>query len=256
MAKTKNGLLVVDPGDFSVSRTLLTNGSYDWGIIHRLLARLDDQSVVVFVGAHIGALLIPISQRVKRTIGYEADPTNYEFLKTNVALNRVSNTSIDNKAIGECNRRVRIARNTLNPGNTSVDVGEASGDGLVEMTTLDEEIGGEPVDLIVMDIEGYELHAIRGASQTLAAAKYFYVEYAPDQLREFGTEPNDFIDHVSGIYDHMYIFSEPVRCFYDKAWAEYLRNLPPRRGLLVDLLFSNQRLSRESVGESIELSPT
>ncbi|MEY4178856.1 MAG: hypothetical protein RLY70_2430 [Planctomycetota bacterium] len=242
VARTKNGLLAVDACDFAVSRELLCNGSYDWRIVEWLQSMLDHQSLVVFVGSHVGSLLIPISKHVRRTVGYEADPTNFQFLKMNLALNNVENAVIHNRAIGEERRRVRVARNRLNTGNSSVSVLEPPGDNAVEMTTLDAELGGERIDLMVMDIEGYELHAMKGADQTLAATKLFYVEYAPEQLAEFGTSRMDFIDHLSGIFDHMYIYGSPVQCFYDRQWVDYLRELPERRGLLKNLLFSNERL--------------
>src|SRR6476661_8186919 len=36
LANTRNGLLIVDPRDFSVSRALLTHGAYDWAAIEWL----------------------------------------------------------------------------------------------------------------------------------------------------------------------------------------------------------------------------
>lgn len=242
VARTKNGLLVVDACDFSVSRQLLRDGSYDWEVVEWLRSLLNDQSLVVFVGCHIGSLLIPISQHVRRTIGFEADPTNFEFLKLNIVLNGIGNAEIHNQAIGEGRRWIQMARNRHNTGNTSVLTAGGLGEGSVEMTTLDAQLRDVRVDLIVMDIEGYELHAMKGAVETLSATKYFYVEYAPEQLTEFGTSRFDFVDHISGIYEHMYILADPLQCFYNKQWVPYLREMPQQRGLLMNLLFSNERL--------------
>src|SRR2546430_565382 len=61
LTSTKNGLLVVDPRDFNVSRSLLRSGSYDWPDVCLLARLVDQQSRLVFVGAHIGGLLIPIA---------------------------------------------------------------------------------------------------------------------------------------------------------------------------------------------------
>lgn len=243
VARTRNGLLAVDACDFAVSRDLLSKGSYDWHVVQWLISMLNDQSRVVFVGSHVGSLLVPIAKHVRQAIGYEADPTNFQFLKMNLALNNIDNAMIHNRAIGETRRQVRISRNRLNTGNSSVSIAENQGDGAVEMTTLDAELAGQHIDLMVMDIEGYELHAIKGAAQTLASTRLFYVEYAPEQLAEFGTSRFDFIEQLSGIFDHMYIYSSPVQCFHDKRWVDYLHDLPEKRGLLKNLLFTNERLS-------------
>src|SRR5690242_16492875 len=44
LANTRNGLLVVDPRDFGLSRALLTRGSYDWSEIKWLCGILSDRS--------------------------------------------------------------------------------------------------------------------------------------------------------------------------------------------------------------------
>lgn len=62
VAETKNGRLSVHAGDFNVSRSLLENGEYDWQQITWLKQLLDAKSRVIFAGAHIGAVLIPVAR--------------------------------------------------------------------------------------------------------------------------------------------------------------------------------------------------
>src|ERR1700755_2936189 len=62
-ANTRNGALVVGPKDFAVSRSLLNHGSYDWAEVEWLGRILNEHSQIVFVGTHIGALLVPIALR-------------------------------------------------------------------------------------------------------------------------------------------------------------------------------------------------
>ncbi len=84
LADTKNGLFIVDPKDFTISRKLLKNGVYDWDEILFLRNHLNNQSTVIFVGCHIGTLLIPIAKSVKKVYGFEANPKNFELLNYNV----------------------------------------------------------------------------------------------------------------------------------------------------------------------------
>src|SRR4029077_8418741 len=81
-AETKNGRLCVHAGDFNVSRSLLQNGEYDWPQITWLKQVLDAQSRVVFAGAHIGAVLIPLARMAARpsVLAYEPSPRNFKLL--------------------------------------------------------------------------------------------------------------------------------------------------------------------------------
>ena len=79
VANTKNGLLVVDPRDFAVCRSLLEHGSYDWAELQWLSRILSDCSRVVFVGAHIGSLLVPIALKSGsgEIVAFEPSPRNH-----------------------------------------------------------------------------------------------------------------------------------------------------------------------------------
>ncbi len=90
-----------------------------------------------------------------------------------------------------------------------------------------------------MDVEGFEVHAIRGGARVLAQTRYFYVEYAPEQLLEQGSSPAEFIDSVAANFSSMYLQGETPQFFPARTYADYLSNLPPRRGLLLNLLFCN-----------------
>jgi hypothetical protein len=50
--------------------------------------------------------------------------------------------------------------------------------------------------MLKMDIEGYEIDALRGASETLARCDRLLVEYSPALLRRFGREPAEFFDLI------------------------------------------------------------
>src|SRR5262249_1256764 len=93
VACTVNGYLVTDPRDFNVSRALLSHGSYDWAEILWLMRVLDRNAHIVFVGAHLGALVVPIARALRsaRVIAFEPSPQNYKLLQLNVALNGLSN---------------------------------------------------------------------------------------------------------------------------------------------------------------------
>jgi FkbM family methyltransferase len=244
LANTRNGLLIVDPRDFGVSRSLLTRGAYDWTAIEWLCGILTNKSRIVFVGAHIGALLVPIALKSgsRDVVAFEPSPTNHRLLHMNLALNGLQAIEVHRVAASNAPGTVRFAHNPINSGNSRIS---AAGDIEVEVRRLDDVLEGSPgIDMLVMDTEGFEVHAMRGAGATLGKTGYFYVEYAPDQMAEQGSRADEFIDAVAERFSSMYLPGEPVRFFPDKSFVAYLRELPQRRALLLNLLFANDASPR------------
>ncbi len=244
LAHSQNGPLIVDPRDFNVSRSLLTHGSYDWQDVQWLLRIVDERSVMVFVGAHIGSLLIPIAKQscAQRVVAFEPSPRNHHLLKLNVLLNELKSVEIHRVAAGNQEGTVQFTENKINSGNSRVSrVGETQ----VPVLRLDSVLKAEPaIQLLVMDVEGFEVHAMRGAAAALDRTQYFYTEYAPEQLAEQGSSCEEFIEVVAARFSSMYIRGRTTRFLPNKSYVEFLRNLPPRKGLLMNLLFSNEQSAR------------
>jgi FkbM family methyltransferase len=240
LADTKNGLLAVDPRDFGVSGSLLSRGEYDWAAVSWLLPLLNAESRIVFVGAHLGALLVPlaIQSGARQIVAFEPAPHNYRLLKANLALNGLTSTIVHNQAVGNSAGNVRFTQNPINTGNSRISsVGEV----VVPMTTLDTALQpeGKVTDLLVLDTEGFEAYAMRGGPQTLAQTRYLYVEFSPEQLVDQGSTTGEFIELVASRFESMYLQGEKVEFFPSRTYVKYLTELPLRRGLLLNLLFSN-----------------
>jgi FkbM family methyltransferase len=239
LANSKNGLLIVDPRDFGVSRSLLNHGSYDWEAIEWLARTLDSRSRIVVVGAHLGAVLIPLAVRSQSQsiIAFEPSPRNHRLLTLNLVLNGLHAVSVRRCAAGNSQGVVRFTENQINSGNSRVS---SNGNVEVEVSPLDRALpGAEAISLLIMDTEGFEVQAMRGAGATLGRTDCFYVEFAPEQLIEQGSDPGEFIDLAAQHFTSMYVPGDPVRFFPDKTFVRFLRELPRSRGLLMNLLFTN-----------------
>lgn len=246
LADTKNGLFVVDPGDFMIGRKLLRDGVWDYDEISWLSDVVGENAkVIVNVGTHIGALLIPLSKLSERTIGFEANAQNYKLAVINSDINRLTNTTIENLAIGEQERVVSVVNNPINTGNSSINLSSDHGEMTVKMTTLDKYCSThqiDSIDLMVMDIEGHELYALLGGEKCLKATRAIYIEFAPEHLREQGTQPEDLVDRLCDLFDHMYIFEDKVRSYDSVEARDYLKAITETRGLLKNLLFTKEVL--------------
>jgi len=122
---------------------------------------------VIDAGAYIGDSVLVLSQYSPRRI-YAIEPAqeNVRYLHRTIELNDLKNIIVINKAVAD---RKGIARIRY-AGLASVvhEVGDE-----VEVTTIDEIVRAERADiaLIKMDIEGYELSALKGAEQTIKEFK-------------------------------------------------------------------------------------
>ncbi len=70
-----------------------------------------------------------------------------------------------------------------------------------------------------------------------------YIEYAPEQLHEYGMKTEDFINSIKDIYSNMYLLKNKTLVKYEnRSWIDHLENLPKKRGLLLNLLFTNNNI--------------
>jgi FkbM family methyltransferase len=142
----------------------------------------------VDAGANIGQLVLAASRRVGPTghvLGVEAHPAVYRYLEGNLALNDVDNALAVHCALG-----AEVGEVTFT-SRRSDDQNYVSTDGVVRvpMRPLDEVREAGPVRLLKLDVEGYELPVLEGASRTLAATAIVYCELSASNCARFDYEP-------------------------------------------------------------------
>lgn len=133
---------------------------------------LSPGDVAVDAGANIGIYTRFLSLCVGPTgcvHSFEPSPENFRRLQA--ATRKLPNVRLSQAAVGESSRRSRLyISDKLNVDHRAyVPEGESRHTVPIEMIAIDDYFKpGERVDLIKMDIQGYELHALRGANRILA----------------------------------------------------------------------------------------
>jgi FkbM family methyltransferase len=160
----------------------------------RLLAdNLGDGSVVVDAGANVGIYSEFLSKCVGLTgvvHSFEPDPDN--FTRLYAALCNVPNVRLNQLAVSDkTGESLLYISKELNVDHRAYPTeGETRKAISIQSTTLDNYFPpGERVDLIKMDIQGYELHALRGAERVLAdnPRVILLLEFWPFGLKQAGT---------------------------------------------------------------------
>ena len=171
-------------------------------------------AVAIDAGANIGIY----SQFLARCVGpagavysFEPAPENFERLRA--TARGFSNMHIMQAAVGERSRDAELyVSDTLNVDHhTYLTHNSARRAVQIEMVALDDYFKpGQRVDLIKMDIQGYELHALRGADRVLAdnpAAKLL-LELWPYGLKQAGM---NWVDLIGALTTKKMTVSEVTR---------------------------------------------
>jgi FkbM family methyltransferase len=114
------------------------------------------------------------------------------------ATRKLANVRLSHAAVGESSRRTTLyVSDKLNVDHRAyLPEGDSRHTVPIEMMALDDYFEpGQRVDLIKMDIQGYELHALRGASRVLAdnPSANLLLEFWPYGLKQAGANWNDLI---------------------------------------------------------------
>ncbi len=162
-------------------------------------------AVTVDVGANIGIY----SEFLSRCVGptglvhsFEPSPENFRLLST--ATRHLSNVRLTQAAVGERSGKCKLyISDKLNVDHRAY---KADGDSRrtipAEMVALDDYFEpGQRVDLIKMDIQGYELHALRGAQRVLQENPdiNLLLEFWPAGLAQAGVSWEGLVGTLEGL---------------------------------------------------------
>lgn len=179
---------------------IFINGIYEKETIGFLIDKLPANGCMIDIGANIGSVIIPICKRRNdiNAISIEASKRVFDYLENNIKQNNIANCILINKAISEVDgSSVSFYSPVELYGKGSMSPVFTEQAEVVSTITLDSLITDltlPVIDLIKIDVEGYEYHAFKGGEKLLSAAG------APDILFEFAdwteglakdTEPGD-----------------------------------------------------------------
>jgi len=161
---------------------------------------LSEGAVAVDAGANIGIY----SQFLSRCVGptgvvhsFEPSPENFRHLQS--ATRKLANVRLSQAALGECSGRSRLyLSDKLNVDHrTYTTEGDSRRTVSIDIMALDDYFKpGQRVDLVKMDIQGYELHALRGANRVLADNPdlKLLLEFWPYGLKQAGVNWVELLD--------------------------------------------------------------
>jgi FkbM family methyltransferase len=189
---------------------------YEPDVWARVMSAVTPGSVVLDVGAYVGLYTIALAQRTGptgRVYSFEPDPQNCAVLRKHVELNNVSDrVEVHQLAVGDKDGFVPFSagRDSQSFVGASSSVPET-----VRMTRLDTILPRDGIDVLKVDVEGFEENVLKGAEVLLSdndrKPGTVFIEVHPYNWRLCGTTSDSLINRLtkSG-YDVLDLKSQSV----------------------------------------------
>jgi len=178
----------------AIAREVCLTGLYEPPVSALVARWLQPDSVVVDVGANWGyfTLLCAALAPLGHIFAIEADPRHHAQLARNVALNGFTHVTTLHAAAGAAAGEVSLvvhAPEDDNRGTTRVAFDARAATDAVACVPIDAIVADVPrVDLVKIDVEGFELQVLEGLEDSLARGRCraIVLELHPALLREQG----------------------------------------------------------------------
>ena len=139
---------------------------------------------VIDVGAWCGTWAKAIEPFAKKVIAFEPDQTHFECLQRNCTINCTPRM----EAVGAQLQEVSLTEDNFTQAKRVNEKGN------IRMITLDH-MAYEDVDMIKIDVEGYEMEVLKGATKTLESVKYLMIELN-NNTKKYGSNNIEVEKHI------------------------------------------------------------
>ncbi len=196
--------------NYSVDLSDLVGWYAFWGFQfasrQRLYSLIHPGDTVLDIGANLGEVSLNAARMVGdagKVFAFEPFPANFRKLQENAALNCFSNLSLINKALGsEATTLSMFSPQDGNEGMNRISSSASPGsdETSVDVITLDDFVDDEAlkkIDLIKIDVEGFEMNVLKGAIKSLQKFKpKLFVEVTDEYLTEQGSSASELINFL------------------------------------------------------------
>jgi FkbM family methyltransferase len=189
---------------------------YEPEVWRSLMKEIKPADTFADVGVFIGLYTIAVAKRVGsagRVVGFEPDPSNYLAAREHVKLNQLEDrVELVQAAVGASDQSV-----WFKPGGDMAHVAAEPADGIceVECVTLDRIFADKRLDVLKIDVEGFEERVLQGADGLLKDAarcpRVIYVEAHPYAWPEIGTTSDSLLEILGSCdYEVRAVDGQPI----------------------------------------------
>jgi FkbM family methyltransferase len=173
-------------------------GAYEGSVVDYVKEFIEPDSVVLDVGASYGFWTVPLAQTAAacgaKVWTFEPNPSNNHWLSKNVALNGLdAHVTMRKTGLGDSTESLTLVATEGGTGFGAIALPGRSGDHdnesrmAVAVERLDDVELPDRISLMKIDVEGFELAALRGGVETIMRDRpIIFGEFSPHWLRRRG----------------------------------------------------------------------
>ena len=174
--------------------------------LNKFLEYCDSQNkkfrTVLDVGAWCGTWSKALEPYAKKVIAFEPDRVHFSCLEKNCTINCTPR----NEAVGAKEGMISLSDDNFTQAKRVVS------EGSIKMIAIDD-LACEQVDLIKIDVEGYEMEVLKGAERTLTDTQYLMIELN-NNTKKYGSSNTDVESYLRDIGFRVLIEHWPDKVFY------------------------------------------
>jgi len=174
--------IMLDPDNGGVDLEIFTDKNFESKMLKFIRQHLGKDKIFLDIGANIGQHSLYASYLCKRVYSFEPIKRLYDQFNKSIVKNNILNITTYNYALGSSKKDLPIYSNESNMAGSSVLVRDnknfLQNVKILRLDDVYKEIGIDGVDMMKIDVEGYELEVLLGAEN-------FIKKYSPKILMEF-----------------------------------------------------------------------
>ena len=206
--RLKNEFVIIDGNkmflDEKDSLLLSINKIYEKNETNFVKDSVNKGDIVIDIGANIGYYTLMFAKLVGDTgkiYSFEPDPRNFFILEKNIQINGYNNIILEKKAVSNKLGKATLYVNENSAGSSMHKPNNVVDQIYVDLITLDNyfEVNAITPDFIKIDIEGYELNALKGMESILQSSDKtkIMIEYNPLTKKELNSDPMNSLAFLS-----------------------------------------------------------
>jgi len=157
---------------------------------------------VIDVGAWCGTWAKAIEPFARKVIAFEPDKTHFACLQRNCTINCDPRM----EAVGSEIKTISLTEDDFTQAKRVNKQGD------INMTTLDH-MNYQDVDMIKIDVEGYEMEVLKGATKTLQGVQYLMIELN-NNTKKYGSSNTEVEKYISSLGFKILMDHWPDKVFY------------------------------------------
>lgn len=201
--------MYVDCADWAVAPSLVLAHSWERAESELIINNVNQDSIFIDIGAHIGYFTLLMSKYVNKVISFEPTPATYELLDINVKVNKITNVELHQLALSDKAGEASLHLDNVSPASNSF-YGKGKRAVMVKMDKLDNFV--QYADFIKMDVEGNEFKVVQGMTELIKNSPQLKLltEVYPEGIAKSGVSVKDYVELLERYFKLYTIDGKPT----------------------------------------------